>query len=132
MPMNQDSSIELAVKTYFDCIQKMDARGWQDLFAEDGVTYDPVGNPPTPARAKAEDFFRLLSVAFESQTLELERIFAVKNTAAAVQWTMQVVGKNGRSAQAAGISTFEFDEAGKIKIVRAYWDDAALMAQIRG
>lgn len=130
--MNKDNEIERSVKAYFNCIQIMDAPGWKALFAEDGVTYDPVGNPPSPAHEKAEDFFRLLSAAFESQTIELEGIFAVKNTAAAVQWTMQVVGQNGRSGQAAGISTFEFDEAGKIKIVRAYWDDAALMAQIRG
>ncbi|MDY6783658.1 MAG: nuclear transport factor 2 family protein [Cyanobacteriota bacterium] len=130
--MNKDSEIERSVETYFNSIQTMDALRWQALFAEDGVTYDPVGNPPTLARAKAEDFFRLLSTAFESQTIELGPILTVKNTAAAVQWTMDVVGKNGRQGKAEGISTFEFDDAGKITIVRAYWDDAALMAQIRG
>lgn len=128
--MDKDA-IATAVKTYFERIQAMDARGWSELFAEDGVTYDPVGNPPTPAREKAEAFFGLLSVAFESLEIELNRLFPAGN-AAAVQWTMRVAGKNGRSGQAEGISTFEFDDSGKIKVVCAYWDDVALMARVRG
>jgi steroid Delta-isomerase len=131
MRIMDKNAIATSVKSYFDCIQAMNAEGWCELFAEAGVTYDPVGNPPTPAWEKAGEFFGLLSVAFESLEIELDRVFPAGN-AAAVQWTMQVIGKNGRSGQAQGISTFEFDEAGKIQVVCAYWDDAALMAQIRG
>lgn len=128
--MNQDT-IATTINSYFDRLQAMDSSGWRELFAEDGVIYDPVGNPPSRAYEKAEEFFGLLSKAFETMEITPERIFVVKN-AAAVKWTMQVVGKNGRAAKAEGISTFELDETGKIRVVSSYWDDAALMAQIRG
>jgi hypothetical protein len=40
-------------------------------------------------------------------------------------------GKNGKQGIAEGISTFELDESGKIQQVSSYWDDAAMMRQIR-
>lgn len=45
---------------------------------------------------------------------------------------MRVVGQNQRTGEAEGISTFELDETGKIRVVSSYWDDAALMQQLRG
>jgi ketosteroid isomerase-like protein len=120
-----------AVTTYFDRIQAMDLAGWRDLFAEDGVIYDPVGNPPANAQQRAEEFFGLLSRVFASIELAPDHIFVAGNSAAA-KWTMRVVGKNQRSGQAEGISTFELNEDGKIQAVYAYWDDAALMQQLRG
>jgi len=128
--MNRDT-IATTVNAYFNRLQAMDSAGWRELFAEDGVIYDPVGNPPARAHEKAEEFFGLLSKVFETMEVTPEQMFVVGN-AVAVKWTMQVVGKNGRAGQAEGISTFELDEAGKIRVVSSYWDDAALMAQIRG
>lgn len=118
------------VKTYFERIQALDMDGWRELFTEDGITYDPVGNPPTQARQRAAEFFGLLSKVFTSIELAPDHIFVAGNGAAA-KWTMRVVGKNGRSGQAEGISTFEFSETGSIKVVYTYWDDAALMRQLR-
>jgi ketosteroid isomerase-like protein len=120
-----------AVTTYFDRIEAMDLAGWRNLFTDDGVIYDPVGNPPANAHQRAEEFFGLLSRVFASIKLAPDHIFVAGN-GAAVKWTMQVVGKNQRSGQAEGISTFELSEDGKIQTVYAYWDDAALMQQLRG
>jgi ketosteroid isomerase-like protein len=128
--MNSET-IFTTVTAYFNYIQTLNRSGWRDLFTEDGVTYDPVGNPPTNAHQRAEEFFNLLTNAFTSIELTSDHIF-VAGDGAAVKWTMNVVGKNERSGQAEGISTFELDETGKIKAVYAYWDDAALMKQLRG
>jgi ketosteroid isomerase-like protein len=126
-----DSQTILATVTaYFNYIQTLNRSAWRDLFTEDGVTYDPVGNPPTQAQQRAEEFFNLLTKIFTSIELTPDQIFVAGN-GAAVKWTMRVVGKNQRSGQAEGISTFDLDETGKIKVVYTYWDDAALMRQLR-
>ncbi|NEO58114.1 MAG: hypothetical protein F6K54_36710 [Okeania sp. SIO3B5] len=68
---------------------------------------------------------------FAQLELTPNNIFIVDN-GAAVKWTMQGVGKNGNQGVAEGISIFEINENGKIKQVSSYWDDAAMMAQIKG
>jgi ketosteroid isomerase-like protein len=124
-------TIAATVNAYFACIQTLDQAGWQNLFTADGLTYDPVGNPPSPAHERAADFFALLTRAFSSIQLAPDQIFICGNNAA-VKWTMHVVGQNQRTGEAEGISTFELDESGKIRVVSSYWDDAALMQQLRG
>jgi ketosteroid isomerase-like protein len=124
-------TILTTVHAYFNCIQTLDQTGWQDLFTADGITYDPVGNPPSSAHQRAGEFFALLTRAFTSIELTPDHIFVSGNSAAA-KWTMRVVGIHQRSGQAEGISTFEFDPSGKIRVVSSYWDDAALMQQMRG
>lgn len=128
--MNPDV-VTVTVKAYFDSLEKMDSTKWCELFAEDGIVYDPVGNPPIKVREKAEEFFGLLSKLFETMKVTLEQTFVVKN-AAAVKWRMQVLGKNRRTGQVEGISTFELDETGKIRVVSSYWDDTALRVQLQG
>lgn len=129
MIMSQPQSTDL-LAAYFDRMQAMDPVGWKALFSNDGITIDPAGNPPQLVHDTADQFFRLLSTVFESMTLQLDHTFRI-DSHAAVKWTMNVVGKNGREATAEGISTFEFDLSGKIYRVVSYWDDKALMQQLR-
>ncbi len=51
---------------------------------------------------------------------------------AAVKWTMQVVAKNERTAKAEGISVFEFNEQGKIALIKSYWDESYFKAHLAG
>ncbi|MBW4553419.1 MAG: nuclear transport factor 2 family protein [Aphanocapsa sp. GSE-SYN-MK-11-07L] len=118
------------VTAYFASLQTMDQEQWLQNFTEDALIYDPVGNPPSRAIADADKFFGLLSMAFATLQLTQDSVFVVKN-GAAVKWTMQATGKNGKQATAEGISIFEIDESGKIQQVSSYWDDAALMAQLK-
>ncbi len=69
-------------------------------------------------------------MAFAKLELSLDNIFTSGN-GAAVKWTMRGWGKNSRQGIAEGISIFEIHESGKIQQVSSYWDDAAMMAQIR-
>jgi ketosteroid isomerase-like protein len=119
------------VMAYFASLQAMDQDEWVKNFTEDALIYDPVGNPPSRAIADAGKFFELLSMGFASLQLTQDHIFVAGN-GAAVKWTMQAEGKQGKQATAEGISVFEIDQSGKIQQVSSYWDDAALMAQLRG
>lgn len=125
-------AIEKLVDAYFVNMAAMNPEGWVENFAEDGVICDPVGKPPSKVHEDFQKFFGMLSAIFDKLELSKDHIFVVAGSGAAVKWTMRAVGKNGRTATVEGISVFEINGAGKIQKVSSYWDDAALMAQLKG
>ncbi|MBP0005599.1 MAG: nuclear transport factor 2 family protein [Cyanobacteria bacterium SBC] len=124
-------SIEQVLNDHFANLSTMNPDGWRKNFAEDAVVYDPVGSPPSYARDDANKFFGFLSQYYNSLEVAPLEIYIAGN-AAAVKWRMEVSAKNGKTAQAEGISVFEFNDAVKIQKISAYWDDKALVAQLRG
>jgi len=116
---------------YFDNMAAMNAKGWLEIFSEDAVIHDPVGDPPRLVHNTSQQFFKMLSNFFEKMELSKDDIFLVKN-GAAVKWTMQVVAKNGCHATSEGISVFEINDIGKIQKVSSYWDEAAMMMKLKG
>ncbi len=121
--------IEKLVAAYFSQMQAMNPEDRLENFAEDAVIIDPVGSPPK-AKEDFQKLFGLLSMVFEKLELSQDHIFIAGN-GAAVKWTMRVLGKNGRQVTTEGISVFEVNEAGKIQQVSSYWDEAAMMAQLK-
>lgn len=122
-------SIQAAVTAYFTNLQAMKLDAWVEIFAKDAVINDPVGDPPKKAHDDAEKFFGLLSMVFEKLQLSQDQVFVAGN-GAAVKWTMQGWGKNGKQGMTEGISVFEIHD-GKIQQVSSYWDEAAMMAQMK-
>lgn len=122
--------IALLIATYFDNMAAMKANGWLDIFAEDAGIHDPIGDPPRLVHRDSEYFFKMMS-SFINKLEFKDDIFFVNN-GAAVKWTMQVVSRKDRHATAEDISIFEINEFGKLQKVSSYWDEAALMAQLRG
>jgi len=123
-------TIEQLVNKYFANMEAMNPQGWSEIFTEDGLIYDPVGNPPSKPQEDAERFFGFLSSIFDKLELAKDNLFIVGNSAA-VKWTMRVVGKNGRNASTEGITVFEMNDSGKIKQVSSYWDESELMTQLK-
>jgi ketosteroid isomerase-like protein len=130
---NKMSTEEIAalLTIYFDNMAAMNAEGWLEIFSEDALIHDPVGNPPRLVHKDSHQFFKILSNFFEKIELSKDNIFFVKN-GAAVKWTMQVVAKSGHHATAEGISVFEINDIGKIQKVSSYWDEAAMMMKLKG
>ena len=123
-------TIENLVKAYFANMEAMNPLGWQAIFAADATIQDPVGSPPSNPQEDAEKFFGLLSSLFDKLELSQDNLFIAGNSAA-VKWTMQVTGKNGRQASTEGISILEINDAGKIQNVSSYWSEASLMAKLK-
>lgn len=124
-------TIQAVVADYFANLQAMNLEGWVKSFAEDAVVHDPVGKPPSNAIETAPKFFGLLSMVFEKLQLSQDHVFVAGNRAA-VKWTMQGWGRNSKQGITEGISVFEIHASGKIQRVSSYWDEAAMMVQIRG
>lgn len=120
-----------AVADYFAAIRAMDASAWVSTFAEDAITHDPVGAPPNVGHAQLRQFFEGIAGAFETVGLFEDQVFASGNEAA-VKWTGRGTGKNGREVTFEGIDVFEINDEGKIQTIRAYWNPAAMMAELQG
>lgn len=124
-------TIQKVVADYFAALRAMDVNAWVATFAENGMTHDPVGTPPHQGHAAIRQFFLGIAGAFEQVGLTEEHVFIAGNEAA-VKWTGRGVGKNGRQVTFEGIDIIEVNEAGKIQTVRAYWNLAAMMAELQG
>ena len=123
-------AIETVVNSYFTNLAGMNAPAWLENFAEDAITYDPVGKPANQVHQNYEKFFGLLSTFFAKMEIAQDYV-SIAEDRAAVKWTMNVLAKNGKTAEAEGISVFEFNDDGKIQTLSAYWDDDAMMAKLK-
>jgi ketosteroid isomerase-like protein len=133
MSQTDTLGIETVINDYFSSITAMNAQDYISIFAEDAISYDPVGEPPTKISEGYQDLIKLLQMSFDKLEAVKEHIFiAVAANEAAVKWTMKGIGKNGKSVSFEGITVFEINDQQKIKTTRAYWNPAAMVAQLRG
>ncbi len=123
--------IEKTVHDYFAAISALDAEAWVATFAEDGVSHDPVGTPPLVGKEALRQFFNAIAGGFEQMHMAADQMFIVGQSAA-VKWSARGTGKNGRAVTFAGIDIFEINEAGKVQNICAYWNPAAMMAELQG
>ena len=121
--------VSKAVKAYFEAIRAMDQQAWVNTFAEDGISYDPVGALPTEGHQKLGEFFQTITGAFKQVGLTEDQVFIAEN-GAAVKWTGEGISTQGRRVHFEGIDVFEVNEAGKIQALRAYWNPAEMVAQL--
>lgn len=121
--------IAKAVKEYFAALRAMDQRAWVNTFAEDGVSYDPVGALPINGHEKLGEFFQTITSAFKQVGLTENDVFIAGNSAA-VKWTGTGTSKQGRPVHFEGIDVLTINEAGKIETLHAYWNPAEMVAQL--
>lgn len=117
------------VKAYFAALRAMDEQAWVNTFAEDAISYDPVGAPPTQGHQRLGEFFQTITAAFKEVGLTENDVFVAGN-GAAVKWTGEGVSKQGRKVRFHGIDVFTINEAGKIEKLEAYWNPAEMVAQL--
>ncbi len=122
--------IESIVNSYLANISAMNAEGWVDNFAEDALSYDPVGEPPTLVHEGFQEFIGQMKAVFAKLEATKESIFIAGNEAA-VKWTMRGVSKTQKAVTCEGITVFEINDAGKIQTIRAYWNPKTIIAQLR-
>lgn len=122
-------TVQETIAAYFAATRAMDAEAWVATFAEDAVSYEPSGALQGHDAFRA--FFAGIVGAFETVGLTEEEVFIVGNEAA-VKWRGEGKGKNGRSVSFEGIDLFTINDAGKIQTIKAYWNPAAMMAELMG
>ncbi len=123
-------TVQKVVTDYFDAICNLDCEAWIANFAADAVSHEP-GNPPLVGHEMLRAFFNGVAGGFETIEMRPQQIFVVGNEAG-VKWFASGLGKTGRQAKFEGIDIFTLNSDGKIQTVKAYWDPAAMMAQLMG
>jgi len=121
--------VSKAVKAYFAATRAMDIPAILSTFAEDAITYDPVGTPPNKGHKKIEEFFQTVMIAFKEVGLAEDQVFIAGNEAA-VKWTGRGISKQGRKVHFEGIDVIEVNEGGRIQTLHAYWNPAEMVAQL--
>ena len=115
------------VSRYYETIRARDIESCVALFAENAVSYDPLGMPPHHGRASVREFLESLFSLTETFALTETSVLAAGNVAA-VSWTAQAAGKNGRSISFEGIAVITMDGDGKISSLCAFWDAPPVFA----
>lgn len=115
------------LSAYFEAaLNEPDPAGYVALFAEDGVLEDPVGTPPYRGPQAIGQYVSAGKALIERVELEVHEVFACGIESAA-RWTMTVHTKRGDHVVVQGIGTFTFDEHGKLRHVREFYDVGLLM-----
>src|SRR5262245_41931142 len=112
--MRSPEEIRQVVTAHYAAIRAMDPTAWINNFAEDALSYYPVGCVPIEDHRGLHQFYQSISMAFEKVGMTEDHVF-VAGDQAAVKWTGQGVGLNGRDVTFEGISVFEVNEQGKIQ-----------------
>lgn len=126
-----DSSlVQRTIHAYFAATRSMDREAWVNCFQPDAISIDPVGSPPLRGHAALRQFFDgILGLASTIDLME-ERVH-ICGDQAAVQWIGRGIGRqNGKPFVFEGIDVMFFAADGKIRELHAYWNPAALMAQL--
>ena len=121
---------EQTVAEYFSAIRAMDVERCVAVFASDAEHHDPVGTPPNIGHEAIRAFFTHIVSGFQIIGLTEDCVYA-NGSSAAVKWTGNGVSHSGKSVTFEGVDVIDCNEAGKIVLVRAFWDPAPVMAALQ-
>lgn len=129
--MTHAEAIRGAVAAYYAAVRSGEVDAIAPLFAPAAVMRDPVGTPPAQDDASRRQRYAGIAAAFETFGIFEDQV-AVCGDEAAARWTARGAAKNGKQVSFDGISTFVFDDDGKIVSMSAYFEIAAVTAAMQG
>jgi steroid delta-isomerase len=126
-----NNAVEDAAKAYFAALRKMDVDAWVALFADDAISYDPVGAAPHVGKLAIRQFLMDFFALFDTVGLTEVNTF-IAGDYAAVKWDGRGVGKARKNdIRFEGIDVLFVGGSGLIRTVHAYWDPGPTLAAAR-
>ena len=119
-----------AIDRYFAAWTSLDPSAYVACFTENAVVHDPYGSTPRQGAPALRDFFGAIAHAVQEVHIQADSMYVAGNRAAVV-FRGKAIGKNFKPVEVAGIDVFELNAAGRITALWAYWDSAAVLAQLR-
>jgi ketosteroid isomerase-like protein len=123
--MTTPEAVRGAVEAYYAAITARDVDALLRMYAPGSAMRDPVGIPPATDDATRRQRYDGIAAAFETFAITPQQIVASANEAG-VRWTAGGRARSGRDVTFDGISTFIFDDDGRITTMSAYWDLTAI------
>lgn len=121
--MPSPDEIRAAVDTYVAGYRTNDKDSVVALFADDCEWTDPVGTPTHHGKSGFAEFWDGARALADSIVLEPKQLHICGNEAAMVFEIHATIGGNTMIMDA--VDVFVFDDDGKIKVGKAYWDMSA-------
>jgi steroid delta-isomerase len=119
-----------AIDRYFAAWRSLDSSTYVACFSDNAVVHDPYGSTPHQGASALRAFFDAIAHAVQEVRIHADSVHASSNRAAVV-FRGKAIGKNQKPVEVSGIDVFEFNEAGRITALWAYWDPAAVLAKLR-
>ena len=121
-----EDALRAAVQTYFEVASSGDVERYVALFTAAGILEDPVGTPPAQGPTAIRQQISFVNVLFKQLIITPGVIF-VGGQQVATHWTGRGTTHKDAVFEFEGIGIFEFDEQGKLRSVREYYDGAVLL-----
>ncbi|MGB0906842.1 MAG: nuclear transport factor 2 family protein [Maricaulaceae bacterium] len=128
-----------AVQGYFDNFNAQNAQGIADLYAQDATVTDPYA---TPSKTGKDEILAFYTAAVKSGSrLVQQGPTRIAGNRAAFAFTVYVGGLSSESKavdiempmgamEIDVIDTFEFNDAGEVTAMTAYWDPKVNLRQV--
>ena len=121
--------LEAVIRAYAASWAARDREAWLRTFATDATQEDPVGVPVRRGHREIGEFWDREMARYQSIEIVPREIFVIDHEAAMV-WTINGVTDDG-PVSFTGVDVFQFDDAGHISSVRAFWERSSLRSQIQ-
>ncbi|QIE26838.1 Steroid Delta-isomerase (plasmid) [Caballeronia sp. SBC1] len=117
--MNTSQNMKASLLDYIDAFNAADASRVVALFADNASVEDPVGTPRKEGKSEIEAFYSFAtSVGARLELLAPPR--GSHGNSASISFRVHIVAQ-GQAAHIDVTDVMDFDAAGKIKRMRAYW-----------
>jgi len=114
--------VRAVVERYVEASNRDDKQAVLALFAPDAVWHDPVGAPPHVGHDGVAAFFDQARTMADRLEMRIRDVIACGSEAAALLEIEATIGDGGMILDV--VETFELDEDGRIRLMKAYWDMA--------
>jgi steroid delta-isomerase len=127
MPSPTPEQVRKVVDAYVDAYRRNDRQAVLDLFAPDAEFHDPVGQPAHVGHAGIGAFWDQAHQLADRIVLEPRDVVVCGTEAAMVLEIHATIGDGGMVIDA--VETFEIDDDGRIRRLKAYWDGSRARPQ---
>ena len=127
--MNTSENMKARLVDYIEAFNAADAARVVALFADNASVEDPVGTPLKEGKSEIETFYTYAtSVGARLELMAPPR--GSHGNSASISFRVHITAQDGRPAHIDVTDVMDFDAAGKILRMRAYWgaDDYHVLA----
>jgi steroid delta-isomerase len=121
--------LDTTIRAYAASWAARDREAWLRTFATNATQEDPVGVSIRRGRREIGEFWDREMARYESIEIAAREIFVVGHEAAMV-WTINGVTDEG-AVSFDGVDVLQFDDAGLISSVQAFWERSSLHRQMQ-
>lgn len=116
-----------AVMAYIDAWRDDDRDALLAVFADDAVWIDPVGTPPRRGKSEIAEFWDQAHAGGQELEPRVDRVVVCANEAILL-FRMIIRFADGGGMALDVCDHFEVDEAGRIAVAKAFWDQGCSVA----